>query len=220
MGKGVYTQMPRHVLLIDSRKRDRARFPDPNHYVVDFEDMFRNVESVELVHAVYQKFGTENLINLHINELNNRIFSNCQAVTDSFTQLPLVNYINEYNGGMTHFQSYRRFRVPMEKLSRMTVRFTDLDGEPYKMLDHQMRFVIKTSERHTAIDTGYLERLVEPLRPGAAVLGLGSSYTEADLHNAYANKCQLYLAEQRSSAELEQLTVIYKRLLREFKRAS
>ena len=187
--------MPRHVLLVDSRKRDPARLRDPNHYVVDFEDVFRNVESVELVHAVYHKFGTENLVNLRIDELNNRIFSNCHAVTDSFTQLPLVNYVNEYNGGVTHFQSYRRFRVPLEKLARITVRFTDLDGVPYKMLDHQMRFVIRTAERHTAVDTGYLERLVEPLRPGAAVLGLGASYTEADLNNAYANKCQLYLAE-------------------------
>lgn len=205
--------MPSYVLLVDSRKRNSIAYPDPNHYAVEFAETFRNVESVELVHAVYQKFGTENIVCLFIDEIGNRMISNCQAVTDSFTQLPLINYINEYSGGYAHYRSIKKFSIPLEKLSRIVIRFTDLDGVPYKMLDHQMRFVVRTSDRNTAVDSGYVERLVEPLRPGAALLGLGGAYTEADLHNAYVNKCQLFVAEQRSSAELEQLTDVYRNLL-------
>jgi hypothetical protein len=206
--------MPSYVLLVDSRKRNLTAYPDPNHYAVDFEETFRNVESVELVHAVYEKFGTENVICLFIDEIGNRMISNCHAVTDSFTQLPLVNYINEYSGGYAHYRSIKSFPTPLEKLARLVIRFTDLDGVPYKMLDHQMRFVVRTSERNTAVDSGYIERLVEPLRPGAALLGLGNAYTEADLRNAYVNKWQLFMAEQRSSAEIEQLAYIYRDLLK------
>lgn len=206
--------MPQHALFIDSRKRDTGRYPDPNSYVVDFEDYFKNVQSVELVHAVYPRLGTEYIVNLFIDELNSRMYSNCDSITDSFAQLPLTEPLNVYHGGTLHFRSRKTFRVPLEKLTRLTIRFTDVDGAPYAMLDHQMRFVVTTADRHSAIDTGYVERLAEPMGPGAAILGLGSMYTENDLHNAYTNKCQMYLAEQRSSAELEQLTAVYQRLLR------
>ncbi|AUF82231.1 hypothetical protein TetV_139 [Tetraselmis virus 1] len=204
--------MPRYVLLVDSRKRDASAYPDANNYVVDFHDTFRNVESVELVHAIYEKTGSEYLVNLYIDELNNRMFSNADAITSSFTQLPLLDAINEYTAE-TKYESYRKFRVPLEKLTRMSIRFTDLDGQPYVMQDHLLRFEIRTCNKKSGIDPGYVEGMAEPLRPGAALLGLGATYSEKDLRSGYANKMNLYSIEQRSSAEKERLTKVYKHLL-------
>ena len=206
--------MPRHVVFIDSRHRDTASYPDPNHYVIHLDDTLRNVDSVELVFAVVYKFGTEDVVNLFIDEIPNRIYSNAQAVTDAFTQLPLVHYVNEYHGGYNSYQSYKKFRVPLERLTRLTINFKDSSGLLVKMLDHILRFEIKTLERQGSIDTHYVERLAEPLHPGRALLGLGESYTTRDVHNAYANKRRLYQHEQRSAAELQRLEKIYKQVLR------
>nr|WRJ69935.1 hypothetical protein TetV2_00490 [Oceanusvirus sp.] len=211
-GQRVY--MPRHVVFIDSRHRDAGAYPDANRYVIHLDDTLRNVDSIELVFAVVYKFGTEDVVSLFIDEIPNRIYSNAQAVTDAFTQLPLVHYVNEYHGGYNSYQSYKKFRVPIERLSKLTISFKDSSGLLVKMLDHVLRFEIKTLERQGSIDTRYVERLAEPLSPGRALLGLGEAYTARDVHNAYANKRRLYQQEQKSSAEIQQLEKIYKQVIR------
>jgi hypothetical protein len=39
------------ILLVDSRSRDRTRYPDPNDYVIDLKENLKNVTSMELVHC-------------------------------------------------------------------------------------------------------------------------------------------------------------------------
>lgn len=40
-------------IVVDSRNRDMTKYPFPSDYVIDFENILRNVESIELVYALY-----------------------------------------------------------------------------------------------------------------------------------------------------------------------
>lgn len=145
--------MPTHMVLVDSRYRDTNAFPDPNKYIAEFNHVFKNVVSVELTFASYYKYGDEYYVSMHISELPTRpVVSNVPYLCDSFCQLPLLYHLNEYNGGYQNYRSVTRFQVPLEKLSKFTISFTDGQGNPYLMTDHILRFEIRTLERSGAID--------------------------------------------------------------------
>lgn len=131
------------TFAIDSRGRDQNKYLNPNNYVVDIEHPFRNVIKVELVHALYETYGVEKYVNLCIDELQGNVLSNTDSVAGAFTQLPLLNHVNEYTH--THFRSIRIFEQPLQKLSRFTIRFADLDKELYDIKEHYLRFEIHCS---------------------------------------------------------------------------
>ena len=130
---------------IDSRKRSEL-YPNPNNYVVPFDRVFQDVVSVELVYAIYPKFGDEDYVNLYIDELESNMISNCKEISGSFTQLPLLQPKNVYTREI--YRSIRVFTTPLLKLGRFTIRFIGHDGRPYPIKEHLLRFEIQTLKMH------------------------------------------------------------------------
>ena len=103
-----------HFIAVDSRYRDKGKYPDPNEFAVDIDPVFKNVVSIELVYAVYDKLGTEQYVNLCINEIDSYLVSNNSSIEGAFTQLPLTKPLNEYTS--QKFRSIYVFPNPMAKI--------------------------------------------------------------------------------------------------------
>ena len=56
--------------------------------MADLDEVAKNVESVELVSAIYPQAGTELVVVLDVLELSTRILTNCKGIAMSFAQLP------------------------------------------------------------------------------------------------------------------------------------
>ena len=166
------------VLAVDSRHRDASAYPNANSYVIRLDEEIRNVESVELVYAIYGTFGTERYVNMFVLEFEGgaRVGEGSdagaisggyqgargggyRAVSGAFTQLPLIDPVNEYRGGTTHFRSVAAFRAPLGRLSRLTIRFVDAMGEPYPIRDHFLRFEVRCMERQAERESDLVQRL-------------------------------------------------------------
>jgi len=135
---------------VDSRYRDVELYPSLSQYVVNIPTPFKNVVRVELVSAIYEKYGTENYLNVHIDELGGNLESNNNGIVGVFTQLPLIHPLNLYSSDQ--FRSVRVFERPLAKLGRLSIRFRSPDGEEYPMQDHLMRF-----EVHCCKDSSWLQ---------------------------------------------------------------
>lgn len=129
-----------HNYAVDSRHRNRELYPSESQYVINIPTPFKNVVKVELVSAVYEKFGTENYLNVHIDELGGNLESNNNDIVGIFTQLPLIHPLNLYSS--QQFKSVKVFERPLAKLGRMSISFRSFDGSLYPMLDHLLRFEI------------------------------------------------------------------------------
>lgn len=125
---------------IDSQFRDFEKFPNPSRYTVDFESIFKNVVSFQLVFAVYEKNGVEPYINLSIEELSPNLISNSNAISGSFCQLPMITPLNTYNSSM--YKCVKTFEKPLSKLAKLSIKFTRADGSEYPMRDHFLKFEV------------------------------------------------------------------------------
>jgi hypothetical protein len=95
--------------------------------------------------------STDPYVNLIIDELAYNLDSNSSHVRGSFTQLPMAYNTNTYS--KQTFRSIKRFKTPLAKLSRFTVKFTTSNGSLYAMRDHFLRFeIICASKMLASID--------------------------------------------------------------------
>jgi hypothetical protein len=141
VGHGVPTSV--RVVVVSSLARDTEKFPSPAMYVVDLDDTIANVVSIELVYALYEKLTTDRYVNLVILEAETDLVSNCNTARRAFTQLPLVQPLNEYDG--SKFRSVKTFaNGPLARLARLSIGFARPDGQPYPMRDHLLRFEVTT----------------------------------------------------------------------------
>lgn len=133
-----------HIINIDSRNRDFRRHPRACLYSMDLPEVLRDVVSVALVFAVYEKFGSEYYCHLSIAELDPAVVtpcSTCNAVHNGFTQLPLLDErINVFAG---QYRAERTFAQPLAKLHRLSFRFLVRDGKLAPFKDHIMRFEVR-----------------------------------------------------------------------------
>jgi hypothetical protein len=65
------------TLIIDSRARDRNKFPDPGNYIIELEKEYRDVTQIELVSACLPNSGYA------INQYNNRIYFRSRETNQS-----------------------------------------------------------------------------------------------------------------------------------------
>jgi hypothetical protein len=127
-------------VVVDSRFRDKTKYPNANSFVVNLDTVLKNVVSIELVYAIYDTLGTERYINLVIPEVRSFLVSNNNVVEGAFTQLPLLAGVNEYTS--QKFKSICEFDAPIAKLSRLTLNLVGESGGPYPVRDFFMRFEI------------------------------------------------------------------------------
>jgi hypothetical protein len=132
-------------IFVDSRYRDTSTYISPSQYVINFENVFKNVITVELVHAMYGRSGqdTEKYVNLYIEELSPNIVSNYNAGMGAFTQLPFFNAVNNlYEYNKQSYSSLRKFEKPLMKLSKLSITFADKDKKIFPITDHILRFEV------------------------------------------------------------------------------
>lgn len=132
-------------IFIDSRSRDLATYISPSQYVIEFDNVLKNVISVELVHALYGKTGLDDEVytNMHIEELNPNVISHINASKGAYTQLPFYTATNDryqYNNQL--YTSIRKFEKPLMKLSKLSITFLDKDGKLFPITDHVLRFEV------------------------------------------------------------------------------
>lgn len=126
---------------IDSAYRDKTKYPSPSEYIIPFDNIFKNVVSVQLVFAVYEKNGVESYVNLYIEELSPNLVANTSAISGSFCQLPLINTQNIYESSM--YTCIKNFDKPLAKLGRLTIRFLKASGEVYPMREHFLKLEVR-----------------------------------------------------------------------------
>lgn len=81
------------TLILDSRARDRTKFPNPGNYVIELEKEYRDVTHIELVSACLPNSGYS--INRHNNMIYYRSRNGAQPATathDSVLEIPVGNY--------------------------------------------------------------------------------------------------------------------------------
>lgn len=162
-------------LLIDSRERIHKIYPNANDYVINLDNIMKNVISVNLIYAIYPKSGIEFYVNLMIDEFNSKCISNNQVLRESFIQLPLLNYFNEFRQDVHNKVTFLK---PISKLSKLTLKFVDVFGEKYEIGDHFLRFELEyyvydsNPEYHSLSDKNYFKNLK-------------TNFTKRDLNKIY-----------------------------------
>jgi hypothetical protein len=94
------------------------------------------------VYALYPKHGNEFYTNLHIEEFSPNAISNNKYLEESFTQLPMIHYYNEYRSELSD-KIGKSYEQPIRKLSKLTIKFIAYDGEKTVMGDHFLKFEIE-----------------------------------------------------------------------------
>lgn len=194
-----------HYVTIDSRFRDMSIFPTTASYIVPFEDVFKNVISVELVYALYERPGNAAYMkyaSLFIDELSGNTIGNGNAINGAFTQLPITD--GSMNRSVIYtrkiFRSIKVFQLPLSKLSRFTIRFINFEEQPLIMSEHLLRFEItclKTISTPEWRDMNVVSNSVNMFKSTSSwnpkqILGLGDSYKEEDLKKAFVRKAKTY----------------------------
>ena len=190
-------------VFIDSRYRDTSTYISPSQYAISFENVFKNVITVELVHAIYGRSGqdTEKYVNLYIEELSPNIVSNYNAGMGAFTQLPFYNPVNNlYEYNKQSYSSLRKFEKPLMKLSKLSITFADKDKKIFPITDHILRFEVTCFRMNDNVEEWDNFRIIsnsvrstEPIIKKDPYILLGVSQGSYDLNilaNAFKQKAR------------------------------
>ena len=128
-------------IVIDSRDRDRTKYPNPNEYVVKFNDgsdgnvteNFRNIVKISLIDAVLPVATTDALpyLTLDIPELCASYAGSNAHLSDTFALLLPEKKGTPYARCKFVAPAINTYRLPLASLNRMTLKFKDYDGTPY-----------------------------------------------------------------------------------------
>ena len=174
----------KNYILIDSRDRDTKIHPEPNTYVLKLNDIVKNIFSVKLVYALYPKHGNEFYTNLHIEEFAPNGVSNNRYLMESFTQIPMMNYYNEYKSELSD-KIGKYFELPIPKLTQLTIKFINYGGELAIMGEHFLKFEIEHLIYDGPPEMNKLPAVIPMAIHMANIFNLGAKYNKKDLNKAY-----------------------------------
>lgn len=137
--------MRTYYVSIDSRDRDRSKWPNANQFQVHFDPApgfqgaavqrsFKNVVCVELIHAILPSAAsttTDMYVNLHIPELDASVVETTHG-TQCFSRLVLSNLNGTFVKSVadtTDDHSKKMFRVKGTRVDKLTVEFRDWQGQ-------------------------------------------------------------------------------------------
>lgn len=160
-----YSEVCNYV-VISSKDRDLANYSKSNSYTIQLQKELKNVISVELVQAIIpdkNNVTEEPYLLLKVNELDSVMDSNDRNISDAFAllQLTCATVPNTFiqMDKRIHENVILYYRTPKASLSRMTVRITDSDGNPFefggdnsyvKAYQNTFVFKITTLEKNTS----------------------------------------------------------------------
>ena len=198
-----------NYLIIDSNDRNKKIHPKPDSYTVQLNDILKNVTYIKLVYAVYNKQGKNMYVNLHIEEFSPNAISNNQYIKDSFTQLPLIDYITEYKNDV--YESDKRLlNNPISKLSKLTIKFIDNDGQLYSVGEHMMKFRIEYYN-HNEVPEIHLNKRNTQMISHLNKIGLSTQiFTKDDLKEALKKKVKEFPGNEEVMRDLKKAYIFLK----------
>lgn len=217
--------MSHYNIVIDSRSRTTESYPFPNMYVVDLPHVLKNITSVELVFALYEKANAslqDTYVNLKVDELQYNTLSNNNNLTQSFTQLVFTSSCaGPCTYDATMFRSIKYFDQPLSKLGRMTISFVSSDGIPFDISEHFLRFEVKCIKSDSPIskhNDGTIAQDVHTmsLKEGLILFDLQPNYTLPILITAFKKKSKLFNMLNTNASEREHAKNMFKILARAF----
>jgi hypothetical protein len=191
-------------LFVDSRNRDSTIHVSQAQYVVDFDNVFKNIISVELVHAIYGRLsGNDMYVNLHIEELNPNIVSTTNSCKGAFTQLTFFSPTNDkYEYSQNTYRSIRRFDKPLMKLSKLSITFTKDDGTFFPIAEHLLRFEIVCFKQNERVeDWGDFKIMTQSLKVYQPKV-IKDPYTVLGVNNGLNDMNILITAFKKKSVQL------------------
>lgn len=146
-----------HFLVISSADRDLDSYPKSNQFVINLQKEYKNIASVELIHAIIpdkNSVTTEPYLLLKINELSTTMDSSNHHISDSFAILQPAPPTT--TGGFIQLDKriaenvILYYETPKASLSKVTVKITNSTGVPFEFggdttIDkaYQVTFVLK-----------------------------------------------------------------------------
>lgn len=172
----------KNYILIDSRDRNSRIYPEPNQYVIELNDVIKNIFNVKLVYALYPKHGNEFYTNLHIEELSPNAISPNQYLVESFTQLPMISYFNEYRSELSDKKG-KCFEQPIPKLGKFTIKYKNHDGTLTVMGEHFLKFEVEYYIYDGIPELNLLKKT--ELKISDVFVALGQNFTKGELNREY-----------------------------------
>ena len=202
-----------NYLIIDSHDRDKNIYPNPDSYTIQLHDVLKNITYIKLVYAIYNKHGNNMYVNLHIEEFSPNAISNNQYLKDSFTQLPLIDYINEYKNEiiiMDYESDKHLLNNPISKLTKITIKFIDNDGALYTVGEHMLKFRIEYYNHNGAPEI-HLNKKDTQLITHLNTIGLSSQvYTREQLKESLKNKVINFSENKTAMREIKKAYLFLK----------
>lgn len=148
-------------MIIDSRDRDTTKFSLPNEYIMEFDNLIKNVLEVKFLYAQYTSSNpSEPYVNLHIQEFDVDNMSINNNFKDAFMQLPLTDAVMSISGN--DFECIKTFQSPLNKLNRLHIKFTQYNGDLYpNMSDHFLKFQLTFIQSDQVIEQHVSNNTVE-----------------------------------------------------------
>jgi hypothetical protein len=198
-----------NYLIIDSNDRNKTIHPNPDSYTVQLNDILKNVTYIKLVYAVYNKYGKNMYVNLHVEEFSPNAISNNQFIKDSFTQLPLIDYITEYKNDV--YESDKRLlNNPISKLSKLTIKFLDNEGQLYSVGEHMLKFRIEYYN-HNEVPEIHLNKRNTQMISHLNKIGLSTQiFTKDDLKEALKKKAKEFSGNEEVMRDLKKAYIFLK----------
>jgi hypothetical protein len=124
-----------YYLTVSSKDRDTTQHPSESNYVINFQQEFKNIHSVELIQAIVpdkNDVTNEPYLLLQIEELENFMISVDRNVSDAFAILQLCRPTTPGTfiqiDKRIHENVVKYFKTPKSTLARMSIKVTDCDG--------------------------------------------------------------------------------------------
>jgi len=152
-----------HYLVISSEDRDVSIYPSSSNFVLNLDQEYRNIITVELIQAIVpdkNNITSEPYLLLKINELENTMNSNNKQIYESFAILQICN--PTVPGSFLQMDKrifenvILNYQTPKANLSKLSIKITDSQGNIFEFggngtttKDFQCLFVFKI----TTLDT-------------------------------------------------------------------
>jgi hypothetical protein len=124
-----------YYVTVSSKNRDIVQHPSESSYVIDFQQEFKNIHSIELIQGIIpdkNDVTDEPYLLLHIDELEDFMISIDRNISDAFAILQLCRPTTPGTfiqiDKRIHENVVKIFKTPKSSLARMTVKVRDCDG--------------------------------------------------------------------------------------------
>jgi hypothetical protein len=152
-----------YYLKISSADRDVVSYPNGSNFVIELPKEYKNIQSIELIQAIIpdkNNVTSEPYLLLSIEELEKSPLAALDKNTaDSFAMLLLTNPPLVAGSFITvdtkiHENTILFYQTPKAKLSRMTIKITDVDGNVFdfggngtRTKAYQSTFIFKITQK-------------------------------------------------------------------------